>query len=74
MMKVYKYLATFNDGTKDFDYSFELNDKDVENANSIFTADDYAADIAKHRGWSHISTHVPLDKEDLKDLEEQYQR
>ena len=73
-MKVYKYLATFNDGTKDFDYSFELNDKDVENANSIFTADDYAADIAKRRGWSHVSTHVPLNKEDLKGLEAQYQR
>ena len=73
-MKVYKYLATFNDGTKDFDYSFELNDKDVENANSIFTADNYAADIAKRRGWSHVSTHVPLNKEDLKGLEAQYQR
>lgn len=72
-MKVYKYAATFSDGEKTFNYSFELNDKDVEKANSIFTADDYAADIAKHRGWSHVSTHVPLDKEDLKDLEEQYQ-
>lgn len=73
MMKVYKYIATFNDGNKKFDYSFELNEKDVEKANNIFTADDYAANIAKRRGWSHVSTHVPLDKEDLKDLEEQYQ-
>lgn len=39
-MKVYKYIATFNDGKKNFDYSFELNDKDVEKANNIFTADD----------------------------------
>lgn len=72
-MTVYKYILTFYDGEKEFEHPLELYDEKVERANHVSTAEEYASVMCKTRGWSHISTHIPLDKEDLKGLEEQSQ-
>ena len=73
MMTVYKYILTFSDGEKKFERPLELDDEKVERANRISTAEEYASVMCKTRGWTHLSTPIPLDKDDLKGLEEQQQ-
>ena len=72
-MTVYKYILTFYDGEKPFERPIELDDKKVERANRVSTTEEYASAMCKTRGWTNISTHIPLDKEDLKGLDEQPQ-
>ena len=71
-MAIYKYIMTFYDGENKFERPLELDDEKVERANRVSTAEEYASAMCKTRGWTHISTHIPLDKDDLKDLEEQH--